>query len=366
MIYNVLGLMSGSSLDGLDLAYCSIEWENDLVKEWKLIVADTLPFSEIWKSRLSNLPNQNGLIFAKTNTYFGHYMAKLVNTFLSKHQITKLDFIASHGHTVFHNPNHRISIQIGDGAALAAQTGYTTICDFRTQDIALDGEGAPLAPLADRYLFDGYNFYLNIGGIANLSANLSSKWVAMDCCPANQVLNTLAQELGAAYDTNGQWASQGIVQKKLLEQAANFDYYTQTYPKSLGNEWIRQHILPLYLGFEASWQDKLATACEHIAIEIATCIQNVLTKENFLRQQYKVLVTGGGALNGYLMDTINAYCNQNHNIELYLPDASIINFKEALLMALLGVLRMENVPNSLKSITGAKKDTINGAVYKGH
>ncbi|BDS14878.1 anhydro-N-acetylmuramic acid kinase [Aureispira anguillae] len=365
MIYKVLGLMSGSSLDGLDIAYCSIHWEAGKVMDWKLISAETLPFSEMWKSRLSNLPSQNALIFAKTNTYFGHYMAELVQQFTHKHQVTQVDFIASHGHTIFHNPNQRISIQIGDGAALAAKTGYTTICDFRTQDVALDGEGAPLAPLADHYLFSGYDFYLNLGGIANLSANINNRWVAMDCCPANQVLNTLASELGATYDDGGQWASQGTVLQELLQQAANFDFYTQAYPKSLGNEWIRQHILPLYLGAEGSWQDKLATACEHIAIEISTCIQDIIQKEKVNKNTFKVLVTGGGAFNQYLMQTINAYCNQKTTVELYLPDDSIINFKEALLMALLGVLRVEKVPNSRKVITGAQRNTVNGAIYQG-
>jgi anhydro-N-acetylmuramic acid kinase len=365
MIYKVLGLMSGSSLDGLDIAYCSIDWQNNQVKDWQLLAGETLEFSDMWKSRLSNLPSQSGLIFAKTHTYFGHYMADLVQTFLKKNAIQEVDFIASHGHTIFHNPDQRISIQIGDGAALAAKTGITTICNFRTQDVALDGEGAPLAPLADQYLFEGYDFYLNLGGIANLSANINNRWVAMDCCPANQVLNTLAQELGAEYDNKGAWANQGTVDQTLLGQAANFDFYTESYPKSLGNEWIRQHILPLYLAAPSSWEDKLATACEHIAIEISTSIQQILQKEAFQKENYKVLVTGGGAFNDYLMESINAYCNQNHSIELFLPDPSIINFKEAILMALLGVMRMEKTPNSLKTITGAQRDTVNGAVYLG-
>lgn len=365
MKYNVLGLMSGSSLDGLDLAYCSIDWQNQKVAHWELLAAETLVFSDQWKSRLRNLPSQNALIFAKTHTYFGHYMADLVQDFTQKHSIQNIDFIAAHGHTIFHNPNQRISIQIGDGAALAAKTGYTTICNFRTQDVALDGEGAPLAPLADAYLFEGYDFYLNLGGIANLSANLGNRWVAMDCCPANQVLNCLANELGAEYDDNGSWASQGKVLQELLQQVAQFDFYTQSYPKSLGNEWIRRYILPLYLQAPGSWQDKLATACEHIAIEIATCIQQIIQKENLPPKLYKVFVTGGGAFNHYLMETIQAYCNQSQKVDLYLPDTSIICFKEALLMALLGVLRMEKVPNSLQAITGAKRDTINGAIYQG-
>jgi anhydro-N-acetylmuramic acid kinase len=362
--YKVLGLMSGSSLDGLDIAYCSITWEGNCVTNWKLLETETLPFSDTWKNRLTGLPTQNGLIFAKTNTYFGHYMAELVNTFVKKYNIKELDFIASHGHTIFHDPDKRISIQIGDGAALAAHTGYSSICDFRTQDVALDGEGAPLAPLADRYLFGGYDFYLNIGGIANLSANAgNNNWVAMDNCPANQVLNTLANELGAEYDDNGRWASQGEVNKALLEQVSNFDYYTNPYPKSLGNEWIREYILPLYLAADCSLKDKLATACEHIAIEIANSIHYIIRKEGLQKTSYKLLSTGGGTFNSYLMETIEAYCNQKVEVEVFLPKPDIISFKEALLMALLGVLRVEEIPNSLKSITGAKRDTVNGAIY---
>jgi len=364
--YYAIGLMSGSSLDGLDIAYCSIQWNNGIVEQWELLKAETMRFSDVWKSRLSNLPTQDALVFAKTHTYLGHYMAQLVNTFVKKHQVEQLDFIASHGHTIFHNPDQRLSIQIGDGAALAALTGYTTITNFRTQDVALDGEGAPLAPLADQYLFGGYDFYLNLGGIANLSAHIPNKhWVAMDCAPANQVLNTLAMEKGAPYDYNGTWASQGQVNPALLEQAAHLDYYTTPYPKSLGNGWIRKQVLPIYLGAEISIEDKLATACEHTAIEIKNCIDQIIKKEAFEQASYKMLVTGGGAFNDYLIDTINAYCNQHQSIDIFLPDQAIIEFKEALLMALLGVLRLENTPNSLQSITGAKRHTINGAVYAG-
>ena len=365
--YYVLGLMSGSSLDGLVIAYCNITWDGDRVTHWKLLESETLPFSDKWKNRLRELPNQNGLIFAKTNTYFGHYMGGLVNEFIENYRIKELDFIASHGHTIFHDPEHRISIQIGDGAALASQTGYTTICDFRTQDVAMDGEGAPLSPLADRYMFHNYDFYLNIGGIANVSANTGNdNWVAMDCCAANQVLNLLAEELGSEFDNNGSFASRGSVNEKLLGQVSDFSYYSNPYPKSMSNGWIREKIIPLYREAECSSEDKLATACEHIAIEISNSIQDIINKEGFIRTSYKMLLTGGGVFNNYLVQTIHAYCNRSLDIDLLMPDASIINFKEAMLMALLGVLRVEKVPNSMKAITGAKMDTINGAIHVGY
>lgn len=367
MIYQTLGLMSGSSLDGLDIAHCSIHWENGQLQGWELQQAETLPFSEQWQRRLRHLPEQNALIFAKTHTYFGHYMGDLVQQFLKKHPIPKLDLIASHGHTIFHHPDQRLSVQIGCGAALAAKTGYTCITDFRTQDVALDGEGAPLAPLADHYLFPGYHFYLNLGGIANLSARTADQqWIAFDIAPANQVLDALAQELGQAYDKDGLLASQGAVQPALLEAVSQFPYYTQAYPKSLGNAWIRQAVLPHYLGAEASWQDKLATATEHLAIEIAQAIEQIVQREQLPSPPYRLLATGGGAFNTYLMEQIAAYCNRHTAVEVYLPKQEMIAFKEAALMALLGVLRLEGQPNSWASVTGAQRDTVNGAVYYGN
>jgi anhydro-N-acetylmuramic acid kinase len=366
MVYHILGLMSGSSLDGLDLAYCRLEWKNGLVTDWEILQADTLPFSALWQRRLANLPQQDALIFAKTHTYFGHYMAELVQQFLKQHQISQLDAIASHGHTIFHDPSRRLTVQIGDGAALAAQTGYTTICDFRTQDVALHGEGAPLAPLVEQHLLGGYDFYLNLGGIANVSAPVGDKWIAFDCCPANQVLNGLAQELGAAYDNAGDWARAGQVLPDLLTQAAQFEFYHQSYPKSLGNGWIQQEVLPLYKAADGSWQDKLATACEHTAICIADSLQQIIEKEQLSKESsFRVLTTGGGAFNNYLLESIQAYCTRFYPIELYLPSKELICYKEALLMALLGVLRLEKQPNSLASVTGAERNTVNGAVYYG-
>jgi len=363
--YHSLGLMSGSSLDGLDIAYCRIDWQADQVTHWELLASKTLPFSEKWEARLQGLPVQDALVFAKTHTYFGHYLAELVQQFIAEYQLSKIDFIASHGHTVFHAPDKRLSVQIGDGAALAALTEITTITNFRTQDVALDGEGAPLAPLADKYLFGGYDFYLNIGGIANLSANTPKGWVALDCCPANQVLNHLAAQKGTPYDAEGKWASQGAVNRALLQEVAQFDFYRQPYPKSLGNAWIRKNVLPQYLAVDDTIENKLATACEHIGIEIATVVDTIIQQEGLQAPSYKMLVTGGGAFNDYLIQTIRAYCNREHAIELFLPSPSIISFKESLLMSLLGVLRLEGMPNSLRSATGAKRDTVNGAVYWG-
>lgn len=362
MIYHALGLMSGSSLDGLDIAYTRIEWREERVARWELLAAQTLPFSEQWVARLMHLPQQDALTFAKTHVYFGRYMAELVQQFRQEHNITQLDFIASHGHTIFHQPDKRFTVQIGDGATLAALTQARVISDFRSHDVALDGEGAPLAPLVDKYLFEGYDFYLNIGGIANISTQITGKWLGFDICPANQLLNFLAQQLGANYDNNGDWARQGRVDDSLFSRLSNFDFYKQRPPKSLGNEWIRQQVLPLLLQAEISLYDALATVSTHIATEIARTVEKLLANTRQPKEKHRLLATGGGAFNVFLMEQLQALTQKN-NTEIIVPEPNIVQFKEALLMALLGVLRMENVPNSYRSITGALRDTVNGGIY---
>lgn len=365
-IYKILGLMSGSSLDGLDIVYTTLEWENGKVVAWEIAAAETLSFSEKWHTRLLALPLQNGLIYAQTDMYLGYYFGELVNQFIQKHRIRDVDFIATHGHTIYHDPDKRFTAQIGNGGALAATTQQDVICDFRTQDVALNGEGAPLAPLADKYLFAGYDFYLNLGGIANVSCNANGHWVAFDVCPANQVLNALANELEEAFDENGDLARSGQVDTELLAKIGAFAYYQQIYPKSLGNGWIREEVLPVYEEHECSIVDKLATTCVHIAQELTNSILQVIKKEKLEKDNYQLLVTGGGAFNSYLVECIQNSLNaSNYQIKLVVPEPEIVDYKEALLMALLGLLRVENMPNSLSSVTGAKRDTINGAIYKG-
>lgn len=360
--YKVLGLMSGSSLDGLDLAFCKFDLSKGLDHiGWEIIAAGTLPFSPMWVSRLQHLPQQDALTFCKTNTYYGHYLADLVKQFLYKHQLQP-DFIASHGHTIFHYPDKRLSVQIGDGAAMAALTGLPVICDFRTQDIAIDGEGTPIAPIADRYLFKGYDFYLNIGGIANITAEIDNKYIAFDIGPANQIFNALAQEVGQAYDAEGALARSGNLHKELLSQVNAIAYFQETYPKSLDNSWIRQHILPIYMNSPISWEDRLHTATEQLANQVAKSIQQICEREKMKKDSYKMYITGGGAFNSYLMECIDKHC-QPLGVKIVVPGEKIIKFKEAILMALMGVFRIEKIPNCFSSVTGAKNDTIGGAIY---
>ena len=356
--------MSGSSLDGLDIAHCQMEWDGTKISRWDLLNAETIPFSTVWQDRLKALPEQNALTFAKTHTYFGYYMGELVNQFIKKHQIRDLDYIASHGHTIFHDPERRYSVQIGHGGALAAITKNRVISDFRTQDVALFGEGAPLAPLADAYLFDGYDFYLNIGGIANLSATRAGRRIGFDIAPANQVLNFLAGELGLPYDTQGQIARSGTINTDLLQQLRQADFYRKTYPKSMANEWIRSRVIPLFIENELPIADQLATATELIALELVAAIRQIRQKEAWPKENARLLASGGGVFNTYLMERMQALL-EAELVKIVLPEKPIIEFKESLLMALLGLLRLEQVPNAWPELTGAKHATINGGIYLG-
>lgn len=359
--YKVIGLMSGSSLDGVDIAFCEFSLENKEVTDWKILHAETIPFNEMWQARLINLPHQNAMAFSKTHTYFGHYMGELANNFLEKYAIEP-DLIASHGHTIFHNPDQRLTVQIGDGAALAMKTGYPVINNFRAQDIAIGGEGAPLAPIADKHLLPGYDFYLNLGGIANISCNINGRFVAFDICSANQTLNALAQELNLDYDEDGRIAKSGKLIESLFKRVNKLDYFHQAYPKSLDNSWVQQHLVAPFIEFGALWEDKLLTATEHLAYQVNHAISQIIEKENFKKDQYKMIITGGGAFNTFLVDCIRQYCK---HVEVIIPEKTIIDFKEAALMALMGILRLENIPNTLHSVTGARHDTIGGVVHQG-
>lgn len=385
--YKVIGLMSGSSLDGLDIAYCNFEVIDGEIT-WQLLEKETVKFEEKWIARLAHLPVQSARVLAQTHAYFGRYMAELVNDFIKKNNITP-DLIASHGHTIFHEPERYFTTQIGDGAALAALTGITTVCDFRTQDIALAGEGTPIAPAADRYLFSGYDFYLNIGGIANITCDVNGKYIAFDTSPANQVLNLLANEMGLPFDLNGEIARSGRMIHDLIDELNSVDYFHKKYPKSLDNNWIRQHIFPIIQKNNSKIADKLHTYTRFIAIQIGESIKRIFEQESATLssdtlkvsddlgqdavkssdtfevsddKKYRMLATGGGTFNQFLIEQIQAECKAL-DVEIILPEREIIEYKEAILMGLMGVLRMEGLPNCFSSVTGAKMDTVGGAVY---
>jgi anhydro-N-acetylmuramic acid kinase len=341
--------MSGTSLDGLDLAYCEFERIND---RWIYNIhhAETIAYSPGWKAHLSNLESCSAFEFVAADIEYGHLLGRLSREFINKHHLNP-DFISSHGHTVFHQPGKRITCQIGRGSAIAAETGLPVVSDFRSTDVALGGQGAPLVPIGDKLLFNDADFCLNIGGFANISYEREGERIAFDVCPANIVLNHLANKLNLDYDPGGQEASCGRIDEDLLFSLNTLPFYSEPPPKSLGKEWVVQHIFPLLHENDLSTSDLLATFCEHIAIQIA--------KASSAGWDKRLLITGGGALNNFLTGRIRSHVQPG----IIIPDASTINYKEALIFAFLGVLRWRNEVNCLRSVTGALRDSVGGAIY---
>ncbi len=343
--------MSGTSLDGLDIALCEFK-ESENGYEYQILDAETIPYTEIQRSKLKNCPQSSALEFAKLNQKFGKFIGKSVVTFLNKNKL-KADAIASHGHTIFHQPGFGFTTQIGCGATIAASTDLTTVCNFRSLDVALNGQGAPLVPIGDKLLFGNHSACLNLGGIANISFDdEKNKRIAFDICVCNIVLNHLANLKELPYDANGDLANSGKIDKDLLQILNSLDYYKNTRNKSLGYEWFETNFLNLINSSKnKSIEDLLATFTDHAAFQIA----NVLNQNKIK----SVLVTGGGAFNKHLITLIK----QKASAEIIIPDDKITNFKEALIFAFLGYLRLNKKTNTLASVTGAKQNSIGGAVY---
>lgn len=346
----VLGLMSGTSLDGLDLALCEFEEQNG-VYSYRILSAETISYSAEWKRELNAVKNVSAEAYFQTDARYATFVSEQILTFIAKNNL-KPQYIASHGHTVFHQPAAGFSTQLGSGAVIAAKTGITTICDFRSQDVANGGQGAPLVPIGDKKLFSEYTACLNIGGIANISLDgKNGDRIAYDISEANMVLNFLAEKKDLNFDKDGQLARSGIINKELLEKLNTLSYYSQTGAKSIGREWFEKNVQTFFENSTLSIEDLLATATEHIARVIANDLSTHKLKN--------VLVTGGGAFNSFLIETIGT----KTSCELIIPDALTVNFKEALIFAFLGYLRMNNEVNTLATVTGAKSDSVGGAVY---
>lgn len=341
--------MSGTSLDGVDLAYCEFT-RGGQFWEYRIGAAETIAYDEKWLVRLSQLHKQPAFVFPKTDAYYGRYLGRLVNDFMTRYNV-RPDFIASHGHTIFHQPQQGYTAQIGSGAGIYAETGITTINDFRVVDVALGGQGAPLVPIGDALLFNRYNACLNLGGFSNISFTQNQQRVAFDISPCNVVMNPIAQHLGMPYDEAGKVAASGTVHPHLLQALNQLNFYAASGPKSLGIEWVNEQFWPVVQPFELSDADLLATFSHHIAQQIAQVIQQ--------HRLTSTLVTGGGALNTHLMQQIK----QLSGTELHIPEALLVHFKEALIFAFLGVLRMRKEHNSLKEITGAQDNSIGGCIW---
>jgi anhydro-N-acetylmuramic acid kinase len=360
MLYNVVGLMSGSSLDGLDIAFVRFE-EN--AGKWQFDLAETacIPYSDAWKKNLTDLTGLSARDYFFLHSAYGHYLGNCVNDFLEEKNLAyQVQLIASHGHTAFHFPSHHTTAQLGEGAAIAAVTGIRTITDFRSTDMALGGQGAPIVPIGEKLLFPDYDLFLNIGGIANLSSN-GENFSGFDICPANRILNLLAADTEKGFDEFGTLASRGNVDGSLLKRLNAFPYYKQHHPKSLGNQFGLDEIFPAVLKAGLNTEDALRTYVEHMVIQIKQGIL-LLKEENSLVNKLRLLITGGGAHNSFLIKRLEEEL-MTADVECIRPSDSLIDYKEALVIALMGALRWREDINVMHSVTGASKDSINGAVW---
>jgi anhydro-N-acetylmuramic acid kinase len=344
-----LGVMSGTSLDGLDIAYLKIN--KDTSYQFEILKAITIPYHPDWKKALKDGFHLSGEALTKLDADYGIYLGNTINKFIVENNIENLDFIASHGHTIYHDPSESYTLQIGNGPYINTITGIKTICDFRTQDVALGGQGAPLVPIGDLLLFSQYDYCLNLGGFSNISMNENNQRIAYDICPVNIVMNHYVSTLNLEYDDKGKLASEGIIEKNLLNELNELPFYNAIKPKSLGYEFIVETIFPIINKYNLEIKDILRTFVEHIAQQIAKKIDSDISK--------KMLITGGGAYNTFLINRLKTYTKT----ELIIPEDSIINYKEALVFGLLGYLKEQQKNNCLKSVTGASKDHSSGIIY---
>ena len=344
----VIGVMSGTSLDGIDLCYVHFEY----VSSWKfhIIDAQTIRYSQYWQDRLRTGIALSSSKLVQLNNDYTQLLSEVISTFIKKTPEAPIDAVCSHGHTVFHQPNKGKTLQIGNLPEIADYLNQTVVCDFRTQDVTLGGQGAPLVPIGDALLFSNYDYCINLGGFANLSFEQRNKRIAFDICPVNIVMNFYASKLGFQYDKNGDLASQGKINNQLLSKLNELDFYKKQYPKSLGLEWVQNEVYPLIDSMEKNHIHILRTLVEHIAIQIS----------NIIDQNSSILFTGGGVFNSFLMNRISILSAN----KVIITSKKIINYKEALIFSLLGLLRIENKNNCLKSVTGANKDHSSGVIFK--
>lgn len=343
-----IGVMSGTSLDGLDLVACRFTFS----KSWnyEVLKAVTIPYAHKWMNKLSAAAELPAFDLALLNNEFGKFIGKQVAGFCSDLP-QKPDLVSSHGHTVFHQPLNRLTLQIGSGPFIAAYSGLPTACDFRSLDVALKGQGAPLVPIADELLFGDYELCLNLGGIANVSFREDGERKAFDICPANMAFNHFIKELGYEYDLDGNLGRTGQVQDELLTLLNGLEFYQQKGPKSLGREWFENEFLPLINSFQLSPADVLRTLYEHVSDQISIAVD--------CYPKGQILITGGGAHNVFLIELFSEKTKHKTKV----PSEQLIDFKEAISFAFLGVLRLKKEVNCLKSVTGADHDHSGGTIY---
>ncbi|MDZ7741353.1 MAG: anhydro-N-acetylmuramic acid kinase [Bacteroidota bacterium] len=348
-IWRMIGMMSGTSLDGVDIAYCTFTQKHE---KWEFDIgpAETITYDKHWLETLKQLSYSRSSEISRKHFAYGEYLGKLARNFINKHKL-QAESIASHGHTIFHQPDAGYTFQLGEGTALSIASGLPVVTDFRSRDVLLGGQGAPLVPIGDRLLFSEYAVCINLGGFSNCSYEHNHQRIAFDICPANVALNHFAGAFGLAYDRDGRMAAQGRVNTELLRALNGLDFYRQAAPKSLGREWFEEKFLKVFEKYEIAAADKLRTITEHCAIQICNAIGQV--------GDGKVLLTGGGAKNRLLVKRIRELSNK----EIIVPEKKIIDYKEALVFAFLGLLRRENKINCLASVTGARQDSSCGSIF---
>lgn len=349
--YKVIGVMSGTSLDGIDLAYITFS----LNRSWNFRIekAETVEYDIEWLKILQNLVSCSLKELEEIDIKYTKFLAGKIDAFISKNNIDAIDIISSHGHTALHQPERGITYQIGNKELLSRELKQKVVCNFRIQDVRLGGQGAPLVPIGDQLLFKKYDYCLNLGGFANLSTERGSNRIAYDICPVNTVLNHYASQLGFDYDDRGEIATQGELSIQLLHDLNNLKFYSLQHPKSLGLEFVKNEILPLVKSYNLYPKDVLRTFVEHIAHQIS---------KELKKQNSTVLITGGGAYNFFLIDRIKS----KTEAEILIPSKQLVNYKEALIFGLLGVLKLRGEVNCLSSVTGAKNDHSSGNVFYYH
>ena len=339
--------MSGTSLDGIDLAeiifdYSEAKWNFEIVN------AETVPYSSFWKSELREAINYSKEKLERLDFKYTEKLSEEISKFIKKHNILEIDAVCSHGHTIQHRPEIGLTYQIGNLPRISKMLGHTVVCDFRVQDVELGGQGAPLVSIGDRLLFAEYDYCLNLGGFANCSFEKNGERIAFDVCPVNTILNRYAEKLGKDFDENGNFAKSGTVDESLLQQLNSLKFYSENPPKSLGLEWVKENIFPLLEASKISSEDILRTFTEHIAIQLA----------NQFEKAASVLLTGGGAYNSFLIERLKDLAS----VEVIIPSPEIVEYKEALIFGLLGVLKLRGDVNCLASVTGAEKDHSSGKI----
>jgi len=354
--YNVIGVMSGTSLDGVDLAHIQFQINNN---KWsfEILECETIAYHSDWITILKTAVDYNENQLSELNKNYTQLLASIISNFINKYTISNIDAVCSHGHTILHQPQNGFTLQIGNLPEIATLSQQRIVCDFRVQDVQLGGQGAPLVPIGDRILFADYDYCMNLGGFSNVSFEKNNSRIAFDISAVNTVLNFYANQLNLDYDNKGQIARTGTVNINLLNKLNALEFYKKTPPKSLGFEFVKETILPIMESYPIAIEDKLRTYTEHIAVQIAIALNSFETQKG---KEQSMLITGGGAYNDFLIERIQFHLPK---MKIIIPSPKILEFKEALIFGLLGVLKMREEVNALKSVTGAQHDHSSGVIY---